>query len=127
MSPASVDPSMGARAEAPVEDLGERPNGPAEAAILAAGIGILVLGILTTLSEASSSVADGLQWSNRVGPLSGKTIIAAASFFGLWAVLAVLLRGTSLGLRTVTIAAAVLVALGLIGTFPTFFQIFAPD
>jgi hypothetical protein len=109
------------------EEVAGRPRGPADAAILAAGIAILVLGVLTTLSEAFTSVADGLEWSGRVGPLSGKTIIATAAFFVSWAILAGAFRRRNPALRTVTVAAAVLVVLGLIGTFPTFFEAFAPE
>lgn len=103
----------------------ERPFGPAAAVMLAAGLGTLVLGVLATLAEASAFVHDGLEWNTRVGPLSGKTIIAAAVFFGSWALLTAVLRRSNPPWRTVAIVTAVLIALGLIGTFPTFFQAFA--
>lgn len=38
------------------------------------------MGIVTTLGEASTDVADGLQWNDRVGPLSGKTLITVLVF-----------------------------------------------
>jgi hypothetical protein len=105
----------------------ERPLGPAAAVVLATGIGALTLGILTTLAEASTGTADFLQFNDRVGPLSGKTIISTAVFFGAWALLTALWRGKNPPLRPVLIATAVLLALGLLGTFPTFFQAFASD
>jgi hypothetical protein len=43
--------------------------------------------LLTTLAEASTRVADALKWSDDVGPLSGKTILAVAAYFVTWAVL----------------------------------------
>jgi hypothetical protein len=45
------------------------------------------LGLLTTLAEASTSFKDWLQWSDDVGPLSGKTILAVAAWLVSWAVL----------------------------------------
>jgi hypothetical protein len=105
----------------------ERPLGPAAAVVLATGIGALTLGILTTLAEASTGTADFLQFNDRVGPLSGKTIISTAVFFGAWALLTALWRGKNPPLRPILIATAVLLALGLLGTFPTFFEAFASD
>jgi hypothetical protein len=95
--------------------------------LLAAGLGSFVLGLLTTLAEASTGIKDGLQWNDRVGPLAGKTIIAAAVFIGTWAVLTAALRRSDPPWKTVVYATVVLVALGLLMTFPTFFEAFASD
>jgi hypothetical protein len=114
-------------AEAVAQAAPERPLGPAAAVVLAAGLGALTLGILTTLAEASTGTADFLQFNDRVGPLSGKTIISSAVFFAAWALLTALWRGKSPPLRPVLIATAILLALGFLGTFPTFFQAFASD
>ena len=103
----------------------EPASGPAAAAILAAGIGTLVLGILTTWSEASTGFADALQWNDRVGPLSGKTIISAIAYFGSWGVLHLIWRRSNPQLQRVVMITVLLIALGLIGTFPKFFQQFA--
>jgi hypothetical protein len=105
----------------------ERPFGPVAAVFLAAGIGSLVLGILTRLAEARESIKSALQWSASVGPLSGKTIIATIAFFVSWAILAAVLRGRDVNHRSVYIWTAVLLGLGLVLTFPTFFQAFAPE
>jgi hypothetical protein len=109
------------------EDLPDKPFGPVAAAFLAAGIGALVLGILTTWAEASAAFADKLNWHDPVGPLSGKTILSAASFFVAWAILAFVLRGKGPAPGPVFTLTAILVLLGLLGTFPTFFELFAPD
>jgi hypothetical protein len=109
-----------------LEDV-ERPTGPIAAAVLAVGIGAAVLGLLTTLSEASTGVHDFLEFDKDVGPLSGKTIIAAAAYFASWAVLHGLWRRQNPVLRLILIVTAVLIALGVLGTFPTFFQAFAPE
>jgi hypothetical protein len=111
----------------PEVDEAERPSGPAAASILAVGIGALILGILTTWAEASEGFAEDLQWNDRVGPLSGKTIIAAIAYFGSWLVLHLVWRRSNPPLRRVVTISVVLLALGLLGTFPTFFEQFASD
>lgn len=105
----------------------ERPTGPAAAVMIAAGLGSLVLGLLTTLSEASVAVHDFLELSGAVGPLSGKTIISAGTFFASWAALAVVWQRADFPLRRVALITTLLVALGLLGTFPIFFQAFASE
>ena len=105
----------------------DRPTGPVAAALLAAGIGAFVLGLLTTLSEASTDVHDFLEFSTDVGPLSGKTILAVVAYFGSWAVLYAIWRRKNPQLRPILITTAVLIALGILGTFPTFFQAFASE
>lgn len=102
-----------------------KPNGPALAALLAAGIGSASLGILTTLAEASTTIKDALVLSKPVGPLSGKTIYAVVAWLVAWVVLAFLWRGKQLEPRAAYVATFVLVAIGLLGTFPVFFEAFA--
>jgi hypothetical protein len=105
----------------------DRPFGPVAAVFIAAGIGALVLGILTTLSEASEGFASALEWSDAVGPLMGKTILAAAAFFVSWGVLHALLKDKDPAPRSIFTVAAVLVVIGLVLTFPIFFQLFEPE
>ena len=102
----------------------EPPSGPAAALILAGGIAVLCMGIVTTLGEASTGIADALQWNDRVGPLSGKTLITVIAFALAWAGLTAFWRRANPPLRSITIVSAVLIVLGLVGTFPTFFQAF---
>jgi hypothetical protein len=123
----NVETRTSAGASQPVPIEGARPFGPAAAVMLAAGLGIFVLGLLTTLAEASTGIKDGLQWNDRVGPLSGKTIIGACVFFCVWGLLTVVLRRSDPPWKTVVYATGALVALGILMTFPTFFQAFAPD
>jgi hypothetical protein len=107
--------------------LSDKPFGPVAAVFLAAGIGAVVLGILTTLSEASEGVASALEWSKSVGPLTGKTILAAAGFVVSWVVLYFVLRDRDPDPKRTFIWTGVLVGIGLLLTFPTFFQVFAPE
>jgi len=104
-----------------------RPLGPMAAVFIAAGVASLVLGVLTTLSEASKSIASALEWSKAVGSLSGKSIITTAVFFGVWAILAAVWRGKSPAPGKVFWIAGILVAAGLLMTFPIFFDLFASD
>jgi ABC-type Na+ efflux pump permease subunit len=104
-----------------------KPDGPLAAALLAAGIGAFALGLLTTLAEASSGFRDRLVLNAGVGPLSGKTVWATVIFLVAWALLAARLRDRDGLLRSATTIFVVLTLLGLLGTFPIFFQAFAPE
>jgi hypothetical protein len=120
MSTSTEHPARGAE-EIPFTD---KPEGPISAAILAVGLGVLAMGVVTTLAEASTSIADALNWYDPVGPLSGKTIIAVAVWLLVWAVLHWALRRKAYETTRALIISLVLIALGVIGTFPTFFQAF---
>ena len=102
-------------------------TGEAAAAFLAGGIGCFVLGLLVTLAEMPSLVAlkNGLNWSNPVGPLSGKTGVAIIAFLVAWAVAHFTMKNKDVNLKTYVIVAGVLTALGFLLTFPPFFDLFA--
>jgi len=108
-------------------ELPVRPDGPVAAVLLAAGIGSVVLAVLVIWAEAKESFADSLAYDLEVGPLSGKTLWATAAFLGSWAILALALRRREVDLGKVAVISGVLIALGLVGTFAPFFQLFAPD
>ena len=105
----------------------DKPEGPIAAAILAGGIGAAALGLLTTLAEASTSVHDWLDWNADVGPLSGKTILAVVVWLVAWGVLHAIYHNRPYETRRALVIATVLIALGVLGTFPTFFQAFTAD
>jgi hypothetical protein len=115
--PAAVDP----RREPIAAEL-VRPSGPAAAVVLAAGLGSFTLGLLSVLTAASSSVSSALTFSDRVGDLSGVTTITVLVYAGAWAVLALRWRRANLRLMRVATVTAILIALGLLGTFPPFFN-----
>jgi hypothetical protein len=100
-------------------------NGPAAAAAVAAGIGCTVLGLMTILVEASPHhVKMWLNFYDPVGPLSGKTIIAVAAYAISWAILGRKLCSRNVNLKIWLTAAFTLTCLGLLGTFPLFYQMF---
>jgi hypothetical protein len=110
--------------------LESRPDGPAAAAILAAGIGMFVLGLFTVLSEASVGIHDGLQgweFDQGVGPLAGKTLVAVIVWAVSWIVLGFAWRRKDVNLKTWFWVAFVLGALGFLGTFPPIFTAFAAE
>ncbi len=103
----------------------DKPSGPAAAAILAAAIGLFAIGLMTTLAEASGSLRSALTWTNPVGPLSGKSGIGVIAWLVAWVVLASMYRGKNVELGRITRWSWILIALGFLGTFPKFFDIFA--
>lgn len=102
--------------------LSDKPEGPISAAIIAAGVGATALGLLTTLAEINAGVADTLQWSDAVGPLSGKTVLAVVAWLLAWVVLHVVLRNKPFETVRALVIGLVLIALGIVGTFPPFFE-----
>jgi hypothetical protein len=109
-----------------VGDVLDKPEGPVTAAILAAGIGSLALGLLTTLAEASESFKEFLNLYDPVGPLSGKTVGAVVIWLFAWGILHMAYRNRPVETRKELAVSLVLIGLGVLGTFPIFFQAFAP-
>ncbi len=117
-------------------ELDAKPNGPAAAAFLAAGIGAFVLGLTVTLHEAFPP-AEGQTafWDfaasygigSGVGPLSGKVIIGTLAYAISFVALGFAWRGREINLRTVLIASGILLALGFALTFPPIFAVFAAE
>jgi hypothetical protein len=103
----------------------DKPEGPIAAAIIAGGIGATALGLFTTLAEVSAGAKDWLQWSDAVGPLSGKVLMALLVWLVAWAVLHLTLRNRPYETRRALVIALVLIGLGVLGTFPLFFQAFS--
>jgi hypothetical protein len=102
----------------------DKPEGPIAAAVIAGGIGAAALGVFTTLAEASTGVKNWLQWSDAVGPLSGKVLMALLVWLVAWALLYLALRDKPYETRRALTIALVLIGLGVLGTFPLFYQAF---
>lgn len=102
----------------------ELPNGPVAAALIAGGIGATTIGLMTVLAEASEPIKNALNWYNPVGPLTGKSLVGVIVFFVSWIVLHVIFRGKDVNFARATTIALILLGLGLLGTFPLFFELF---
>ena len=109
-------------------NLADKPDGPGAAMMISAGFGVFVLGFLTVLAEASGGGKDWLaswEWGQGVGPLAGKTTVASLLYFVSLAVMWGMWRDKDFDLKKAFYIGMALGVLGVIGTFPTFFQMFA--
>lgn len=95
-------------------------NGSAAAAIVAAGAGCCILGILAVLADASPSIAGLLTWHRPTGPLSGVTTLGIACWLGIWAVLARAWQSRTVALAATNALAYALLTIGILLTFPPF-------
>ena len=95
-------------------------NGPVGAAILSAGIGCFVLGVLTVVGDGSKPVAKLLTFYTPSGPLSGVSTVAIVIWLVAWLVLARLWGAKTVAMRKVNVVAFVLLGVGLLLTFPPF-------
>lgn len=100
------------------------PQGAIAAALLASGIGTAVLGLLVVLAEASGAIGDLLVIYPPSGSVSGKGAATAAAWLLSWFALHRAWAGRSVDLQKVIRITAVLLLLGLLGTFPPFFYLF---
>jgi len=107
--------------------LEDRPNGPVAAALLGGGLGAATLGLLTTLGENCKPIGDALNWWKPAGSLTGKAGLAVAAFFVSWGILHFVLRGKNVRFIRIAVLAVVLLGLGLLGTFPPFFELFSAE
>ena len=103
----------------------ELPNGPVAAALIAGGIGSTALGLMTILAEASAPIKNALNWWNPAGPLTGKSLVGVIVFFVSWIVLHVIFRGKDVNFTRAATIALILLGLGVLFTFPPFFDLFA--
>lgn len=102
----------------------EIPNGDAAAALLAAGIGCFALGLAIILSEAVPPLRGVLTFSQSVGPLSGKSTVAVALWILSWVAWHRAWRNRTVSFPPVFATALLLIALGLLLSFPPFYARF---
>ena len=102
-------------------------DGPLAAALIAAGIGVLTLGVVTSAAGAALGFKDWLNWDDTVGPLSGKSSLALIAWAASWPLLHLaLFRRDGLLLAAIVISVA-LIVLGMIGIFPPVFEALEVD
>ncbi|HXF59981.1 MAG TPA: hypothetical protein VNK95_00105 [Caldilineaceae bacterium] len=99
-------------------------NGPAAAALLASAMGCAVIGLMTTGAVISEGLKNALNWYNPAGPLSGKTGIGVIVWLVVWAFLHSRWKDKEVDLRRIYLWTLVLLAVGLVLTFPPVFEAF---
>lgn len=98
-------------------------DGPALAAILAAGIGSATLGLATVLAQANPEFKELMNWWPPAGPLTGKTGLAVILWLTSWIFLHRRWRNWEMPFHnTIWRASLTLIAVGWIGTFPPVFE-----
>jgi hypothetical protein len=95
------------------------PDGPMWAAILSAGVGCATLGVLTLLAEVVPSASKMFAFVQSVGDLSGTSTLSLIIWIASWVALHRHWKSRSVGPTAVVSAATLLlIAIGLVGTFP---------
>lgn len=97
-------------------------TGPAVAAMVGAGIGTFVMGLMTTLSEVSASFSSSLVLNKGVGPLSGKTTYTVVIWLLAWLGLGTWLKDKNPALGRALGLTVALILLGFALTFPPVFE-----
>ena len=91
-------------------------NGAALAAFLGAGIGSFALGLIVMLNAAGLLAVPGIY--GPAGGVTGRTTLAVSIWLIAWAVLHFRWRSRDIPPRRVQILTLVLIALGILLTFP---------
>lgn len=102
----------------------DMPNGPAAAAILAAGVGCFAVALFALLGDKIAAFKSAMNFYHPTGPLSGVTTCAIAVWLLCWAVLHWRWSGRMLTLTRINAAALILLALSLLLTFPPIVDLF---
>lgn len=103
-----------------------KANGTPLAALLASGIGVFILGVLTTGAVISVDLKNALALDKSIGPLAGKALYACVAYLLSFVVGYAVMRGKNYAPRPLYVATFVLVAGGFLLTFPIFFDLFSP-
>jgi hypothetical protein len=108
------------------KELNDKVNGPVSAALLAGGIGSAALGLITLAYEINdkSAFAKSMTWNKGVGGLSGKSGWAIIIFFVSWLILHFVWKDKDTNFARISTIAIVLLFVGLLGTFPPFWDLF---
>jgi hypothetical protein len=99
------------------------PTGPGGAAILAAGIGALALGICAFTADAVPAVGQAFIFWTPTGALSGVTLTAIAVWLLSWFGLSRRWRSRDVNLVRINVAAFVMLTAALLLTFPPFMDL----
>ena len=100
------------------------PNGGGAAAVLAAGIGSLMVAIFAILADKVASFKSLMIFYKPTGPLSGVTTCAILVWLICWAILHRRWSRRMVALGGITKAALILLGLSLLLTFPPIADLF---
>jgi hypothetical protein len=95
-------------------------NGPAAAAILAAGAGSTFMGLIGLAADAFKPIAKLLTFYLPTGALSGVSSVAILLWLGTWFILAKRWQGRNVSIGKTNAMAFTLLAFGILLTFPPF-------
>jgi hypothetical protein len=106
-----------------VERADATPNGGAMAAFVAAGAGACAMGVVVVLHEAGIFSAPALYAP--AGGVSGRTSLAVVVWLVVWATLHYRWVRQEIPAQRAWLVTMVLTAIGVLGTFPPLWKIFA--
>ena len=101
----------------------DKTNGPGMAAIVAASVGVFVLGLDTFLGEWSPALLKWFNWWNPAGPLVGKTSVAVIVWVVVWAALHAAWGRKEISFGTWWKLSLVLILIGNLLMFPPVFHL----
>jgi hypothetical protein len=99
-------------------------NGGGAAAVLAAGIGSFLVALFALVADKSAAIKSAMIFYKPTGPLSGVTTCAMAAWLIAWIVLHRRWHSRKVTMGRVRAAALVLLALGVLLTFPPIADLF---
>jgi hypothetical protein len=105
-------------AVAPAAERKQSANGTAMASWLAAGIGAFAMAFVALLNEAGIFATPTLY--GPAGGVSGRTTLATVTWLMAWGVLHNRWKGREIASRGVQAVTLILIALGILGTLPSF-------
>jgi hypothetical protein len=127
VEPPPIDREPGKTAPAPTDaDVAQSkmlPNGPGAAAILAAGVGSLAIGVFAFFADVSPVLKHGFDFWSPSGPLSGVSLTAVVVWLLVWLLLSRLWAAREVNLARVNVAAFAMLIVGLLLSFPPFMDL----
>ncbi len=84
------------------------------------------MGFLTSLAAAAEGVKDWLVFQDRVGSLSGKTVMTGVVWLVVWAALHLVWQKRDVPFAAVMVVAVVLLVVGNLLMFPPIFERLEP-
>ena len=115
---------MNTQEKSPPAASGDQPNGSGAAAILSAGVGTFMVGVLAIAADKWAGLKNMMVFYKPTGPLSGVTTCAIAVWILMWVILEMRWRRRTVAVTRVTTAALVLLGLSLLLTFPPIADLF---